>query len=553
MSREKLNTKASLVVAGAVMFSRALGLVREILFSAIFGGERLGAFVVAFRIPNLLRDLFAEGALSTAFITVFSRKVKTEGTESAWALASKMFTLTVVFMSVVTILGIVLAEPLFDVITWGASPEVMEWKGLVVLLTRVMFPFILLVSLAALVMGMLNARDVFGVPAMASSFFNIGSILGGVALAWWLEPDFINRILHHAGGTELPGLPFGQRALLGLALGTLIGGLLQLVFQFPALRRAGFQFRLDFRWWDRGVKKILDLMVPSVIAAGAVQINVLVNTSFAMHVGISAPAWLNNAFRLMQLPLGVFGVAVATITLPVVSRIAVSENRADFGPTLGRALRLAVFLTLPSAVGLYVLAHPIISLIYEHGNFGAADSLNSALALQLYALGLVAYSCIKVLSPAFYAIDRRWTPMLVSFASIGINAFLNWYFIFQMDLGHRGLALSTAIAATINFLALYGLMTWREGKLGTRELLLTMGRCALACLGLTGICLAAMRLIPDWLFAHSIGVRIVSLLGVIALAGLAYIGLCFVLRVGEVREAAEIIMRKIGRFRRGVA
>ncbi len=549
MSRERLNTKASLVVAGAVMFSRLLGLVREILFSAIFGGERLGAFVVAFRIPNLLRDLFAEGALSTAFITVFSRKVKTEGVESAWALASKMFTLTVVFMSAVTILGIVLAEPLFNLITWGASPEVMEWKGLVVLLTRVMFPFILLVSLAALVMGMLNARDVFGVPAMASSFFNIGSILGGVALAWWLEPDFIGQIVHHVRGEALPGLPFGQRALLGLALGTLIGGLLQLTFQLPALRRAGFSFRLDFGWRDSGVRKILDLMIPSVIAASAVQINVLVNTSFAMHVGISAPAWLNNAFRLMQLPLGVFGVAVATITLPVVSRIAVSADRGDFGPTLGRALRLAVFLTLPSAAGLYVLAHPIISLIYEHGNFGARDALNSALALQLYALGLVAYSCIKVLSPAFYAIDRRWTPMLVSFASIGINAFLNWFFIFRMDLGHRGLALSTAIAATVNFLALYAFMTWHEGTLRTRELLLTAGRCVLASLGLAGVCLAAMHFLPHVLFSNSVGVRVVSLFSVIMLAGLVYIGACFILRVGEVREAVEITMRKFRRSR----
>ncbi len=547
MSKEKLNTRASFVVAAAVMLSRVLGLVREILFSAIFGGERLGAFVVAFRIPNLLRDLFAEGALSTAFITVFSRKVKTEGDGGAWVLASKMFTLTVVFMSAVTILGIVLAEPLFDLITWGASPEVMAWKGLVVLLTRVMFPFILLVSLAALVMGMLNARNVFGVPALASSFFNIGSILGGVFLAWWLEPDFIRQVIHHTQSETLLGLPFGQRALLGLALGTLIGGLLQFVFQLPALKRAGFTFRLDFRWWDPGVKKILDLMIPSVIAASAVQINVLVNTSFAMHVGISAPAWLNNAFRLMQLPLGVFGVAVATITLPVVSRIAVSEDRADFGPTLGRALRLAVFLTLPSAVGLYFLAHPIISLIYEHGNFGAMDALNSALALQLYALGLVAYSCIKVLSPAFYAIDRRWTPMLVSFASIGINAFLNWFFIFRMDLGHRGLALSTAIAAVINFFALYVLMTWHVGTLKTRVLLTTTGRCILGSVGLGLVCFGAMYFFPNLLFAPSIGMRVVALFGVILVAGFVYLGACFALQVEEIREAVGIVRAKLGR------
>ncbi len=547
-SPRKLNTRASGIVAVAVMCSRLLGLVREVLFSALFGSERLGAFIVAFRIPNLLRDLFAEGALSTAFITVFSRKLETEGPESAWRLASKMFTMTVVFMSVVTILGVVLAEPLFDLLAWGAPAQVVAWKGLVVLLTQVMFPFILLVSLAALVMGMLNARDVFGVPAMASSFFNIGSILGGVALAWWLEPDFVTQAWHHHHGTgaaALPGLPFGQKALLGLAIGTLIGGLLQFVVQLPSLRGVGFSFRPDFRWRDEGVKKILDLMVPSVIAASAVQVNVLVNTSFAMQVGMSAPAWLNNAFRLMQLPLGIFGVAVATITLPVISRIAVSAEREAFGPTLGKALRLAIFLTLPSAVGLYFLAYPIISLIYEHGNFHSSDAWNSAFALQFYAMGLVAYSCIKVLSPAFYAIDRRWTPMLVSFGSITLNVVLNWLFIFKLNFGHKGLALSTAIAATLNFLALYVLMAGPAKNLETAKLLSAVVRFAIACVALGAVCWLGMTYGGSWIVKGAFWKKAVGVFVVISAGGLAYVAVCFVLRVEEVREAFNLAARKI--------
>lgn len=543
----KLNTKASGIVAIAVMCSRVLGLIREVLFSALFGSERLGAFIVAFRIPNLLRDLFAEGALSTAFITVFSRKLETEGEKSAWALASKMFTLAVVFMSAVTVLGVFLSEPLFDLLAWGAPPKVVAWKGLVVLLTQVMFPFILLVSLAALVMGMLNARNVFGVPAMASSFFNIGSIFGGVLLAWWLEPGFVSQILHHQkGDAPLPGLPFGERALLGLAIGTLIGGALQLVVQLPSLRRVGFTFRPDFRWRDSGVAKILELMVPSVIAASAVQVNVLVNTSFALQIGMAAPAWLNNAFRLMQLPLGIFGVAVATITLPVISRIAVSSNREAFGPTLGKALRLAIFLTLPAAVGLYFLGHPIISLIYEHGNFSSSDALNSALALQFYAMGLVAYSCIKVLSPAFYAIDHKWTPMLVSFGSIALNVVLNWLFIFHLHLGHKGLALSTAIAATLNFLCLYVLMNWRAREdLQTARLVGATLRCALASVALGGVCWAGLAFGGDFLLSPVIWKKAAALLAVIAAAGLAYGAACFVLGVDEVRDAAAIARRKI--------
>lgn len=542
----KLNTKASGIVAIAVMCSRVLGLVREVLFSSLLGGERLGAFIIAFRIPNLLRDLFAEGALSTAFITVFSRKLETEGENSAWALASKMFTMTVIFMSGVTILGVLLADPLFDLIAFNAPPAVVAWKGLVVLLTQVMFPFILLVSLAALVMGMLNARNVFGVPAMASSFFNIGSILGGVLLAWWLEPDFVSKIIQlHGGAAPLPGLPFGQRALLGLAIGTLVGGLLQFAVQLPSLRKVGFSFRPDFRWRDPGVKKILELMVPSVIAASAVQVNVLVNTSFAMQVGIAAPAWLNNAFRLMQLPLGIFGVAVATITLPVISRIAVSKDRQEFGPTLGKALRLALFFTLPSAVGLYFLGHPVISLIYEHGNFHASDALNSALALQFYAMGLVAYSCIKVLSPAFYAIDHKWTPMFVSFGSILLNVVLNWLFIFHFHLGHKGLALSTAIAATLNFTVLYILMVRPAGTMDTGKFLGALARCGIAAAALGATCWAGTTFGSAWLFSPHIWIKAISLAIVISVAGFVYVAMCFLLRVDEVREAAQIVSGKI--------
>ena len=185
-------------------------------------------------------------------------------------------------------------------------------------------------------------------------------------------------------------------------------------------------------------------MVPSVIAASAVQINVMVNSSFASFVGKEAVSWLNFAFRLMQLPIGVFGVAVATITLPVVSRIAAHSDRSEFGPTLGKAMRLAVFLTLPSAVGLFFLAQPIIGIIYERGEFKHHDTVQTGLALQFYSVGLVFYSCIKVLSPAFYAIDKKWTPMFVSFAAIGLNFCLNYFFIFQFGLGHRGLALATS-------------------------------------------------------------------------------------------------------------
>lgn len=546
-NHHKLNTKASGVIAVAVMCSRVLGLIREVLFSAIFGSRLMGIFIVAFRAPNLLRDLFAEGALSTAFITVFSKKIEKSGPNAAWGLASKMLTLATIFMSGITLLGILCSEPLVGVLAWGFDPQ---FKELTVLLTQIMFPFILLVSLAALVMGMLNSRDVFGVPAMASSFFNIGSIIGGLALAWAFEPKFFAEVLRHLHShghdpTVMPPLPFGEKALIGLSLGTLLGGLLQLVTQLPSLRKVGFSFRPDFRWRDSGVKQILTLMVPSVIAASAVQINVLINTSFASSLGPSAITWLNNAFRLMQLPIGIFGVAVATITLPVVSRIAANVDRAAFGPTLGKALRLAIFLTLPSAVGLYFLAYPIISLIYEHRNFFANDALNSAYALQFYAMGLVAYSGIKVLSPAFYAIERKWTPMLVSCGSISLNVFLNWLFIFHLKFGHRGLALSTAISATLNFTALYFLMVQAAGTLDSRRFLSTLFRCAAAAAVLGVICWASTTWLHGWLFDSPFLLRVVVLALVIAIAGGGYLLACYLMHVEAIHDAFNAVARKL--------
>src|SRR6202171_3414012 len=302
---ERISTRATGVVGIAILCSRVLGLIREVVFAALFGaGRNLDSFLMAFRVPNMLRDLFAEGALSTAFITTFSKKIATEGDESAWSLANRVATLTAVFMSAITLFGIVFAPQLIAVMTWWSwSPEK---TALTIQLTRIMWPFILLVSIAALVMGMLNAKNVFGPPAMASSYFNLGSIVGGVTLGWWIGPHF------------------GPRALLGLGLATVLGVALQLAVQLPSLARLGYRFRPDFRWRDAGVKAILLLMGPSVIAASTTQFNVLVNSMFASTLGDGPIFWLSIAFRLMQLPLGLFGVALGTVTLPLLSRLVVA-------------------------------------------------------------------------------------------------------------------------------------------------------------------------------------------------------------------------------------
>ncbi len=264
---EKLNTKAAGIIGLAVMCSRLLGLARDQIFAALFGGgSAMDAFTAAFRIPNLLRDLFAEGALSTAFVTTFSKTIARGGDEAAWRLANKVATLTALVLGFLCLAGIVFSPQLVAAMAPGFEPQK---AALTVQLTRIMFPFILLVSLAALVMGMLNSKNVFGMPAMASSFFNIGSIVGGVILGLWIDPHF------------------GPRALLGLAVATVIGGALQLAVQLPSLARLGYRFRPDFRWRDAGVKAILLLMGPSVIAASTTAVSVAV--LFARRHAASSP------------------------------------------------------------------------------------------------------------------------------------------------------------------------------------------------------------------------------------------------------------------------
>lgn len=524
---QRVSARATGVVGVAILCSRLLGLVREIVVASLFGASRnLDAFLTAFRAPNMLRDLFAEGALSTAFVTTFAKKIQTEGDQSAWGLANKIATLTAVFMSAVVLVGVLIAPILVSILAPGFDAEK---AALTVVLARTMYPFILLVSLAALVMGMLNAKGVFGVPAMASSFFNIGSIIGGVTLGWWFDPSF------------------GTRALIGLAIGTLIGGFLQLAVQIPSLFKVGFVFRPDFRWRDQGVKKVLQLMGPAVIAASAVQVNVLINSIFASYLEDGAVSWLNIAFRLMQLPLGIFGVAVATVTLPLVSRSAAAGNMPEFRGALAHALRLVLLLTIPSAIGLIIMAEPIISLIYEHGRFTAFSTIQTAGALRFYAGGLVGYAAIKVLAPAFYALDKRFLPMIVSFLSIGENFLLNWLFTFYLGWGHRGLAMSTCLVALTDFVLLYYLMRRHAGALETGVMFKTLAKLLTAGAGLAAVCWAAVTFYLGTGSHLGNLEKLVGVLGTIGVGAAVFFGLAYVLRVAELRDVVEVVRRKLGR------
>ena len=428
---------------------------------------------------------------------------------------------------------------------------------LTVRLTQLLFPFILFVSLAAAVMGMLNARHVFGIPASASTVFNIVSVISGVILACVFEPQ--RHWLHPH---------FGERAVFGWCFGVLIGGLAQLAIQLPSLWQAGFNFagKLNFR--DSGLRTVMILMVPSAIAGSAVQVNVMVNGQFASHIP-GAMSWLYYAFRLVQLPIGIFGVAIATVTLPAVARQHALDDLKAFGKTVEEALRFGFYLTLPASVGLAVIAQPVIQLIYEHGTFTAVSTAQTALALQAYTIGLAGYSGIKILVPCFYAMQPPrfeqtkgsgfwssfthfvlnvvlFTPARVSLTGIALNLVLCFVLYHYLGLGYVGLALTTGFVAVLNFLQLvYAIQ--KKIDLGTPGNWLSF---FIRVMGATLACGCIVLVGDQVLLAHR---TTHSLLGAgllflnIGVAGAVYFGLTFLFRVPESVELVTFIKRKVGR------
>lgn len=526
--------KSTGIVSIAILCSRVLGLVRDQLLNGLFGSHFTGIFTAAFRTPNMLRDLFAEGALSTAFVTTFTKKIKNEGDEAAWRLGRKMLALSICFMSMVSLAGIAIAPWLVRLLNpgWNNAASIDLCADLV----RIMYPFITIVSVTALVMGMLNSKKVFFIPAVASAFFNLGCIVAGVVIAWLIDPGFRSGTLTEKG-------------LVGFAMGTLVGGFLQLGIQIPSLRRVGFRFGLDLKWRDQGVSEVLHLMWPSLIAAGGTQIGVFLNSVFASFTPgqESANAWLANAQRLQQLPLGLFGVAVATVTLPMLSRLATDGITPAFRGALAKGLRLVLFLTLPSAVGLCLLSHEIVSILFEHGKFTSADVEATAGPLQAYAFGLVFYSSIKVLQPAFYTIGKRFVPMLVSLAIIVFTATVNAITVFVLKWDHTALAWATAAGLFINFSALYINMSRVAGGLETRLLLGSLTKLSLGVVGMAMICLLAKVSVLSAWSSMSFIMQALSLSITVLFAAGMYFFLSQKLEVEEAHEFLSIVSRRFKR------
>lgn len=466
---EKSLVRAATSVTSATFVSRILGLLREQVVAYLFGARwQTDAFNVAFRIPNLLRDLFAEGALSAAFVPTFTDARVNAGEGRAWQLAGRVITLLVVVLSAVTLAIALLARP----IVLALAPGFADTPGkteLAAQMARIMSPFLLFIALAAVVMGVLNTYGRFFVPALAPAAFNVASILCGVLLT--------------------PLMPrFGLEPIVSLAIGALIGAIGQFAVQLPAAIACGFHFRPELSWSDPGVRRMVALMLPATIGLSATQASILVDTQFASRFGEGAVSYLSFAFRLIQLPIGLFGVAIATANLAAVSRHAASGDAPALKANLARAIRLGAFLTLPATAGLIVLREPIIRVIYEHGRFTSDATAQTAWALLMYTVGLFAYAIVKILVPTFYALGDTRAPVRSSIIALLVKIAINFPLVAL--LGFAGLALSTSVAAIVNLALLSIAMRRRIGSLAGHQVVTTCARIAVASAAVGGAAFA---------------------------------------------------------------
>ncbi len=504
--------------------------MRESVLGWLFGaGATFDAYLVGYRIANLARDLFAEGALSSAFVPTFTRYLTTKTPGEARDLSNITATLLIVIVGIICALGMLFSATFVQIFAPGfhAVPGKFE---LATQMVRTMFPFLLLIALAAQAQGILFASRQYGVPAFSSTLFNVGSIVFGLALGYWLGPHL------------------GISPVQGMAYGILFGGAAQLVFQLPAVWRTGFAFRPQWNLRHEGVRHILRLMGPAILGGAALQINLLVNTNFAAGIRDSAGhvingpvSWLSYAMRFMQLPMGLFGVSIASATLPRISKSAADGNLAAFRDTLSRSIVTVLLLTIPSSLGLLLLGESMIAIVYQHGHFLPFDTHQTGLALSFYAPGLAGYAAVRLLAPAFYALGDARTPMFVSMASVLVNAIAA--FLLVHTFGYAGLALSLSLVSTFNAILLALFIRPRIGGINGRVIAVSLSKilAAAAVMGAVvfGMTTACHLYLPSARLARIADIVI----GVPAGAIVFYLA-ASALGIAEVAEARASILRK---------
>lgn len=516
------------MAGAATLASRVLGLARDQVLAALFGaGNEMDAFIVAFRIPNLVRDLFAEGAMSAAFVPTFTRHLTQQGKDQAWRLGSNVLTTLLVVTGVLVAIGVAFAHSIVAIYAadYAAVPGKLE---LTVRLTRVMLPFLSMVAVAAALMGMLNSLHHYFLPALAPATFNVVTIIGAFTL--------------------VPLMPaIGWPPIMAIAISAIAGGLGQIATQWPSLRREGFRYRVLFDPHDPGLRQVLLLMGPGTIGLAATQVNVFVNTLLATGQGTGAVSWLAYAFRLMYLPIGLFGASIATAVLPAAARHAAFEDLDGIRHTVSRGISLMLMLNVPATLGLMTLATPIVQLLFERGRFLPADTAPTAAALRLYAIGLIGYATARIASPTFYALRLSRIPVAVSISTITANVVLSLLLVRVM--GFRGLALGTALAALADGALLMFLLRRHLNGIDGARLAVTFVKVTVAAVVMAIVASATEHVATAALPGASFGAQATRLAFEIGLGLAALAVAAKLLRIREFGDAVALVRARFSRTR----
>lgn len=453
MSEQVKVAKAAGVVGAATLASRVMGYVRDMVMSWAFGtGLAADAFYVAYRIPNLLRELLAEGSMSAAFIPVFTETLTRESKESARHLANAVFARLLVVLVILTGLGILFAPSVVKLVAWGWAYKAEHDKYILgVTLTRIMFPYLLFIGLAALAMGMLNSLRRFLMPA--------------------LSPVMLNLIIIPA---VLLSIRFLSEPILGVAFGVVLGGMCQFVLQLPSLRKQGMMMKPQFAPSHPGVRRIGMLAIPVFISSSVNQINIFIGTIFASFLATGSITYLFYGMRFIHFPLGIFGIAIATAVLPTMSAQAARSETVEFKETLSLGLRLVFFIMFPAMAGLITLRVPIVNLLLEHGQFDRISTIGTASAILFYAVGLWAFAGVRIVSQAFYALQDTKTPVKIAVVALCTNILLSAAFLAWTGLAHGGLALAASLASMLNISLLTVLLRKKIGRMDGRRIAVSL-------------------------------------------------------------------------------